>query len=71
METFAEDQEKIHEMLKIPFKAKSKNVRKSKSELSTRDLTKMYFEDIPVEVKRKLENIYKLDFELFDYSPQL
>jgi len=70
METFAEDQEKLHEMLNLPFKAQSKNVRKS-TELSTKDLAKLYFEDIPVEVKRKLENIYELDFELFDYSHQL
>ena len=70
MKTFAEDQEKLHEMLNLPFKAQSKNVRKS-TELSTKDLAKMYLEDIPVEVKRKLENIYKLDFELFDYSHQL
>ena len=70
METFSEDQEKLHEMLNLTFKAQSKNVRKS-SKLSTRDLAELYFEDIPVEVKTKLENIYKLDFELFDYSPQL
>ena len=70
METFSEDQEKLHEMLNLTFKAESKNAR-NQTELSTRDLAKLYFEDVPVEVKTKLETIYKLDFELFDYSPQL
>ena len=70
MGTFSEDQEKLHEMLNLTFKAESKNAR-NQTELSTRDLAKLYFEDVPVEVKTKLEKIYKLDFELFDYSPQL
>ena len=71
METFAEDQEKIHKMLKLPFKAKAKNARKSDDGLSTRDLTKHYFKDVPPEKRRKLENIYALDFELFEYNPNL
>ena len=71
METFAEDQENIHKMLKLPFKAKAKNARKSDDGLSTRDLTNQYFKDVPPEKRRKLEDIYALDFELFEYNPNL
>ena len=71
METFAEDQEKIHEMLELPYihDGIKKNVRKSAHKSSTRELAKMYFKDIPAGVKRKLEDIYKIDFEMFSYSP--
>ena len=71
METFSEDQEKLHNMLKLPFRAKVKNVRKSEDGLSTCDLTKQYFKDISPEIRRKLESIYEMDFELFEYSPNL
>ena len=73
METFEEDQEKIHEMINLPFTAVRKHSLQDRDTKSptTKELTKILFEDIPDQVKEKLEEIFKLDFEMFDYNPQL
>ena len=71
MESFTEDQQNIHKMLKLPFTEQSRNVRKSEVGLSTELLTKRYFTDISPKIKKKLEIIFEMDFKLFGYSPKL
>ena len=38
---------------------------------STKDLTKKYFSELSLDTVKKLYNVYKVDFEMFGYSPQL
>ena len=36
---------------------------------STKDLAKNYFSELDVTMVKKLHEFYKVDFEMFDYSP--
>ena len=36
---------------------------------STKDLSKNYFSELDITIVMKLYEFYKVDFEMFDYSP--
>ena len=38
---------------------------------STKELARKYFSQLSLDTVKKLYNIYKVDFEMFGYSPQL
>ena len=38
---------------------------------STRELAMKYFSELSLETVEKLYEVYKVDFEMFGYSPQL
>ena len=38
---------------------------------STKELAKKYFSQLSLSTVKKLYNVYKVDFEMFGYSPQL
>ena len=64
----------IHKMIGLPYKdtghyhdlTKILNTTKS-----TEDWTKSLFENVSMEVKQQLQDIYKYDFEMFEYDPFL
>ena len=73
METFAEDRWRAHEMLglgKLNQEGGQTQWNIAGGE-KTKKLTREWFQNIPETIKEKLRSIYKLDFELFDYDPQL
>jgi hypothetical protein len=74
VETFNEDRMGIHKLVGLPYKdtghyhdlTKILNTTKS-----TEDWTKSLFENVSMEVKQQLQDIYKYDFEMFEYDPFL
>ena len=73
METYEEDRKEILNLVGLKFEEKKSNshdkIHDKKS--STKDLTKSYFKTLSMEVKENLMILYKYDFELFDYDPQM
>ena len=71
MESFEEDRSGIHSLIGLPYKGKLHYHDKktlSKSKLSTADWTKLYFKNVTLKTKQKIRDIYKYDFELYDYD---
>ena len=77
VETFAPDKAGIHGLVGLPdnkdgdeghFHNLTKLLNSSDS---TEDWSKQLFRDISEETKQKLREIYKYDFEMFDYDPYL
>ena len=67
-ENFAEDQKFIGKLSSIDFKPIATHVS---SGGSTKELAKKYFSQLSLSTVKKLYNVYKVDFEMFGYSPQL
>jgi len=67
-ENFAEDQKFIGKLANIDFKPLATHVS---SGGSTKELAKKYFSQLSLDMVKKLYRIYKVDFEMFGYSPQL
>lgn len=67
-ENFAEDQKFIGKLANIEIKPIETH---KSSGGSTKDLTKKYFSELSLDTVKKLYNVYKVDFEMFGYSPQL
>ena len=57
---------KIYNLLKTTFPATHVS-----SGGSTKELAKKYFSQLSLVTVKKLYSIYKVDFEMFGYSPQL
>ena len=74
METFEEDRKHIHQLIGLPYKASGQyhDIKEiTESEYSTQDWTKILFKNLSLEIKHQLREIYKYDFEMFDYNPFL
>jgi len=67
-ENFAQDQKFIGKLGNIDFKTVATHVS---SGGSTKELAKKYFSQLSLDTVKKLFSIYKVDFEMFGYSPQL
>ena len=71
METFDRDAEEILKEVGLEkFSKLHKHNNQRKSNISSQELTMAYFEKVPREIKIELYNIYKYDFESFNYSAQ-
>ena len=66
MENFVQDQEMIGRLANVTFQ---KIESHKSSGGSTEDLTRQYFADLDKDMKKKLYNIFKIDFDLFGYDP--
>ena len=71
METYEEDRENIHNMIGLPYKKvrqfhDMKDITEAKN--TTQDWTRMFFEKLSPKTKQQLRDIYKYDFEMFDYD---
>ena len=44
--------------------------RNVKGGTSTATLTKQFFSKVPDSLREKIENIYSMDFQMFDYDPK-
>jgi len=73
METFSEDRWRVHEMLGLDHlnQGEKRMAWNVSGGSKTTNLTSVEFRKVPVEVKNKLRSIYQLDFQLFDYDPNL
>jgi len=70
-ESFEEDRSGLHSMIGLPYKGKEHyhdEKTLSESAMSTADWTKQFFSNVTLETKQKLREIYKYDFELYDYD---
>ena len=71
METFDRDAEEILKEVGLEkFSKLHKHNNQRKSNISSQHLTMAYFKKVPREIKIELYNIYKHDFESFNYSAQ-
>ena len=68
MENFAEDQEMIGRLANVTFSKIRSNVS---SGGGTQNLAREYFSNISEDLKEKLYKIYQVDFELFNYNPDI
>ena len=71
MESFEEDRSGLHSLIGLPYKGKlhyHELKTLSESALSTADWTTSFFKNVTLETKQKLREIYKYDFELYDYD---
>jgi len=65
-ENFAEDQKLIGHLANVTFM----NIESHKSNGGdTKRLTKKYFSELDINTVKKLYEVYKVDFEMFGYSP--
>ena len=73
METFEEDRKEILTLAGLQYrKSKSNSHQEVQStNLTTVELTKNYFIKLPKDVTANLTELYKYDFQLFDYDPHL
>ena len=73
METFEEDRREILTLAGLKYEKKKSNSHQEilKTKLSTKELTRNYFKKLPSDVTEKLKILYKYDFEMFNYDPQL
>ena len=67
METFEEDPNEILKLVGMKYEDKRSNAQPLR--LSTEELTRKYFKKLPQNIIDNLVEIYKYDFELFDYDP--
>lgn len=67
-ENFAEDQKFIGRLANIDFKPIKTH---TSSGGSTKEQAKKYFSQLSLDIVKKLYNVYKVDFEMFGYSPQM
>jgi len=65
-ETFAEDQKYIGRLANVNFTTLEKHVS---SGGSTKSLSEKYFSQLDLETVVKLYQVYKVDFQMFGYSP--
>jgi hypothetical protein len=73
METYDEDRREILNLVGLDYEDKKTNSHDEihETKLSTEDLTRNYFKTLPKDIFKKLKIIYKYDFELFGYDPQV
>ena len=74
MESFEEDREKIHQLIGLPYLKEgdfNDSNNKTESKLSTKDWTKLLFENVTQETKEKIKDIFKHDFEMYSYDKNM
>ena len=73
METFEEDRREILTLAGLQYEEKKTNSHQEiePTKLTTEELTRNYFKKLPNDVTENLKILYKYDFELFNYDPQL
>ena len=71
METFSEDVQHISDAANLDLKQEHRNSvsHKNSSKPSTEQRTKLYFSQMPKDLVNKLYQMYKIDFDMFDYDP--
>ena len=74
-ETFAKDLEKISAMANLALSGsihKNKRLKKEgQGRPTTAELTRTYFRKLPKKYIKELYDIYKIDFEMFGYDPEM
>ena len=70
METYNEDKERFLKMVGIEEEKKEERIHVTSGE-SIQNTTKNMFEKIRKEDREALKELYKYDFEMFDYDPEI
>ena len=70
METYTEDKKRFLKMVGIEERMKEDRIHVTAGE-SIKDKTKAMFKNIRKEDSEALKELYKYDFELFDYDPEM
>ena len=69
MNTFENDRAGLHSLVGLPFITGEHYMKgNTKQTCTTSDWTKRFFENITEETKKKLREVFKYDFEMYDYD---
>ena len=69
METFGEDYARVSKLLGVEVLEKEKEQHVHTAPASIQNVTAAHFALVPQDVVQRINQVYKLDFEMFDYNP--